>query len=180
MKKNLVLLLFAGFSILCLIGGCKRIDKKTQFDIVYDETFVIPSSTGINLPFNIITPDIESNSATTFEVNDTRKDLVESIKLKKLTLTLSSPPNGDFSFLKSLSIFLSADGLEETKIAWIENISADSKSLELEVSQDDLKEYIKKDKFTLRLNTEKDELVTSDHHIELHSVFFVDAKILGQ
>nr|WP_299206097.1 hypothetical protein [uncultured Brumimicrobium sp.] len=44
----------------------------------------------------------------------------------------------------------------------------------------DLKEYIKADKFTLRLNTKTDETINSDHHIENHSVFYVDAKILGQ
>lgn len=43
----------------------------------FDETIVIPSSAGINLPFDILTPDLEINSELIFEINDTRKDLVE-------------------------------------------------------------------------------------------------------
>jgi hypothetical protein len=176
-KKLFLLLAIGSLSL----SGCKEIDKLTQFNMDYNETVVILSSTGINLPFNLFTPDVESNSESTFSVNDTRKDLVEEIRLTKLDLTLTSPSNGDFSFLKSIEIFISADGLSEVKIAWKENIPSDVDNyIELETSDTDLKEYIKKDKFKLRLNTVTDELITSDQHIDIHSVFFVDAKILGQ
>ena len=67
MKKNI--LIFA--AILSLLIGCKKIDKLTQFDMNYDQTVVIPSSTGVNLPFNIFSPDVQSNSETTFAINDT-------------------------------------------------------------------------------------------------------------
>jgi len=50
----------------------------------------------------------------------------------------------------------------------------------LDLADVDLKEFIKKDKFVLRLNTVTDELINSDQYIDVYSVFFVDAKILGQ
>lgn len=176
--KNL-LLIFA--TLLTLLVGCKKINKLTQFDMEYNETVTIPSSTGINLPFNLFTPDVKSNSESTFAVNDTRKDLIEEIKLTQLDLTLTSPSNGDFKFLKSIEIFISADGLSEVKVAWKENISSSiGKYLELETTETDLQEFIKKDNFTLRVSTVTDEVLTSDQHIDVHSVFFVDAKILGQ
>ena len=49
----------------------------------------------------------------------------------------------------------------------------------LDTSDTDLKEYIKKDEFSLRLNTVTDELISTDHELEVNSTFFVDAKILG-
>lgn len=164
-----------------VLNACKKIDKLTQFNMEYNESIVIPSSTGINLPFNIFTPDVKSNSESTFAVNDTRKDLIEEIILKKLDLTLTSPSNGNFGFLKSVEIFISADGLSEVKIAWKSDIPAKiDKYLELDRTSTDLKEYIKKDEFTLRVSTVTDELLASDHQIDVHSTFFVDAKILGQ
>lgn len=166
--------------IIISIFGCNVIDKLTQFDMEFNETAVIPSSTGINLPFNILTPDIETNSESTFAVNDTRKDLIEEIILKTLDLKITSPSNADFSFLKSINLYISAVGLNEVKIAWKDNIPSDATILNLDVTGVDLKEYIKADKFSLRLNTETDELLASDYHIDIHSVFFVDAKILGQ
>jgi hypothetical protein len=177
MKKIFILIII----ILVTVTGCRLIDKLTQFNMEYDMSVVIPASTGINLPINIITPDVSSNSASTFAVHDTRKDLIEKIKLTKMELTLTSPSNGDFGFLKSIEIFILADGLPEEKIAWKDNIpSSGVQFLALETTESDLKEFIKKDEFTLRLNTITDELITSDHEIDIHSVFFVDAKILGQ
>jgi hypothetical protein len=173
--KKIILVLCITLSVL----GCKKIDELTQFDMEFNETTVIPSTIGINLPFNIFTPDIETNSESTFEVNDTLKDFIEEIILTTLDLTITSPSNADFSFLKSINVYISTEGLNEVKIAWKENVPSEVTLLNLDVTGVDLKEYIKADKFSLRLNTETDELLASDHHIDVHSVFFVDAKILG-
>lgn len=176
MNKQLILLVF-----ILAIFGCQKIDELTQFEMDFTEIVVIPSSIGINLPFNINTPDVETNSESTFAVNDTRKDLIEEIKLKSFILTLKSPTNADFSFLESISVYISADGLSEVKIAWENNVTSDiEKVLNLEITDLDLKDYIMKDDFNLRLNTVTDELIMSDYTISIKSVFFVDAEILGQ
>ena len=177
MKIRIIIISIA----LIALGACKKIDKLTQFNMEYTESVTIPSSAGIDLPFNVFTPDVQTNSESTFDVNDTRKDLIEEILLNQLDLTLSSPSNADFSFLKSIEIYLSADGLSEIKVAWKDDIPNNvGKYIELETSSKDLKEYIKKDEFKLRVNTVTDELLATDHEIDIHSVFFVDAKILGQ
>jgi hypothetical protein len=169
--------IFAFIGIILLSASC---DKLTQFDMEYDSSVVIQSNTGINLPFNVYSPDIETNSESTFEINDTRKDLIETVILKSLVLNITSPNNGDFSFLESVEIFINADGLSEEKIAGKTNIPESiGAELTLETTGIDIQEYIKADNFQLRLNTVTDEIITSDHHIDLHSVFFVDAKILG-
>lgn len=171
-------ILLIGVAMMLLFSTCKKVDKLTHFNMEYNEPFVIPSSTGINLLFNLVTPDIQTNSEATFETNDTRKDLVNQINLKKLDLTLTSPTNGDFTFLKSIEIFISADGLPEEKIAWNEDVPATvGPYLELETSNSDLKEYIKKDKFSLRMSTVTDKLVNADQHINVHSILLVDAKL---
>jgi hypothetical protein len=178
MKHNFILIL--SFSTL-LLFSCKKIAEKTQFDMDFTQTITIQSSTGVNLPFNIMSPDIETNSESTFAINDTRKDLIEEILLNSLDLKLTSPPNGDFSFLESISIFLSAEGIGETKIAWMDEVpNSTSNTLSLNITQSDLKEFIKKDEFELRVNTVTDEILTSNHTIDVLSSFHVDAEILGQ
>lgn len=146
----------------------------------YNESVVVPASTGINLPITLITPKIESNSSSKFAANDTRKDLVEEIKLQSMVLDLTSPNDEDFSFLESIEIFLSAEGLNEIKIAWKTNITSTSNQLNLQTSDKDLKAYLKKDEFTLKVTTVTDEALSRDHHIDINSVFWVDAKVLGQ
>ncbi len=176
MKKCLLLILFV-----MVFVGCEKIDKLTQFNLEYNETFTIPSTTIINLPINLTTPDIESNSESSFAVNDTRKDLIEEIILNQLALNLESPEDSDFGFLKSIEIYISADDLDDVKIAWKNDISASSgKYIELETSEIDVKEFIKKDEFILKVTTITNEAPSSDHVINIYSVFYVDAKILGQ
>lgn len=94
-------------------------------------------------------------------------------------MVISSPSDADFSFLESIDIFISADGLEELKIASKVEVPETVSALDLEVSDADLKEYIKKDSYSLRLNTVTDEAMSQDHQVDVKSTFFVDAKILG-
>ena len=177
MKKHLTLFVF----VLLLSFSCSTIDKFTQFEMAYTESVIIESMIGINLPFNLFTPAISSNSESVFEVNDTRKDRIEEVILTSLDLTLSVPENGDFSFLKSIEIYISAADLDELKIAWKDDIPADTgNTIELDTAGEDFKEYIIEDEFTLRVNTVTDEIITSDHQIDIHAVFFVDAEVLGQ
>ena len=158
--------------------SCEKVNEFTQFEMEYKQTVTIPASSGIDLPINLTTPEQETNASSTFESNDTRKDLIEEIKLITLSLTVLNPSDADFSFLKEIEIFLDAEGLDEERIAWRENIPDDVGSmLDLEVSDQDLQEYIKKSNYTLRVRTVTEEALNEDHDIEVRSVFFVDAKL---
>ncbi|MET2985817.1 hypothetical protein [Aureibaculum conchae] len=174
-KYFLVLIL-----VLTALISCDEIDNLTKFNMDYDSSMTIPSSTGINLPFVLNTPEMQSNSESEFESNNTHKDLIEDIRLRVLELTLTSPDNEDFSFLESIKIFIVADGLQEIEIAFNEDVAATTgKTLKLETIDVDIKDYIKKDKFSLKVEAVTDEVIAADHHINIHSEFFVDAKILG-
>jgi hypothetical protein len=160
--------------------NCDKLDELTKFEIEYSQRATIPSSTGVNLPFDVFTPEMETNSESKFAVNDTRKDLIEEINLTELELIIISPDNADFSFLNSIEVFISAENLEEIQIASLNEVPENvGNKITLNTSDIDLKEYIKKDEFSLRLKTVTDELISTDHELEVNSTFFVDAKILG-
>jgi hypothetical protein len=168
------------FITVCLLNSCDKLDELTKFDLAYDSMVEIKSSANLNLPFDVFTPDVETNSESEFEVNDTRKDLVEEIRLTKLSLNITSLNNQDFTFLESIEVFLSAEGLQEIRIAYIEDVpDTTGNSISLNLEDMDLKDYIKKDKVNLRLNTVTDKVLTNDVSITVQSIFFVDAKILG-
>ena len=70
--------------------------------------------------------------------------------------------------------------MPEISLASADNIPNNvGKTLALVVSNKDFNEYIAKDKFSLRLNTVTDQVIASDHELNMHAVFFVDAKVLG-
>ena len=160
--------------------GCEAIDRLTMFNMDYQTNYTVPASTVINLPIDILTPDITTNSTSTFQQNDTRADLVESIKLNSLTLTLENPEDSNFNFLKELRIFLSADGLQEIEIAFVtDNPNSGTKTLQLETTGAELREYIKKPEFQLRVQTITDQAISRNHDIRIDCRFRVDAEVLG-
>ena len=161
--------------------GCKLIDELTHFDIEYNYTFILPAFGGINLDnLNIESPDLENNTESTFEINNTRKDLVERATLKKFNVTILEPTDGNFTFLTKIEIFVKTVALEEKLIAWKDNIPNDiGNYLELKTTNIDLKKYLTSDVIRVRLKTTSSSPLTEDLLLDLKSTVEVDAKIFG-
>ena len=167
---------------MCLVMmiACKDLEKLTEFSMSYSSNITIPKSTGLDLPVTVPTPDIETNSESEFAVNDTRKDMVEEIFLTGLDMTITSPDDQTFSFLESIRVYIVAEDLPEIEVAYQENVSISAGSqLSLETTGENLREYIIKDAFNLRVKTVTDEVLSYDTDIKIDSRFFVNAKVLG-
>ena len=179
MKLKNPLLAFVAVSV--ILTSCKLIDKLTQFNVPYTSNFIIPASPIPGLLGDIFTPDISTNSEQVFSNNNTNSGLLEQVLLKTLKLTITSPSGKKFDFLKSADVYLSADGLAEIKVASIDNIddATVGSSINMVTSNEDLKEYLKKSKFKIRVVTTTDKIVTEDVSVKIDASFFVDAKILG-
>lgn len=176
MKQLLPNLLF-----IVLIGmlstGCKK--KLTQFYVDYNSKVTVQSTFGQWIPFSVMTPEMNTNSEAEFESNDTRKDRINTIYLKDLILTIDSPSNETFSFLNSIEVYVSSPNVEETKVAFKNPVpSSTSKNLVCDLVDKDLQEYIKDERFTIRIATVTDETIPQDVEINVYSNFLVDAKLI--
>ncbi|HET8861000.1 hypothetical protein [Marivirga sp.] len=173
---------FALIAALLFFSGCniqETIEDITTFNINNSVEFTVPGASGINLPFDIGTPDVNTSSQQTFENNNTRADLVENVNLSALTLTINNPNDRTFSFMKSLSISISNDTEGPTLIAEITDIPENIGSvLELETTGANLDEYIKKSTYDLQFEVVTRESVSSDTDITADMVFEVRAKVL--
>ena len=167
--------------LIIIFNGCKIIDELTHFDIDYNYTFTLPAYGGINLDnLNIESNNLENDTESTFEINDTRKDLVERATLKKFNVTILEPTDGNFAFLDKIEIFVKTESLEEKLIAWKDNIPSDvGNYLKLETTNSDLKKYLTSDAIRVRLKTTSSKPLTEDLLLDLKSTVEVDAKILG-
>jgi hypothetical protein len=169
------------FILIFIFYGCKMIDELTHFKIDYNYTFILPSFGGINLDnLNVESNDLENDTESTFENNDTRRDLVERATLKKFNVTILEPIEAKFTFINKVEIFVKTDALEEKLIAWKENIPNDiGNYLELETTSSDLKKYLASDAIRARLKTTSSSPLMEDLLLDLKSTVEVDAKILG-
>lgn len=164
------------FAVLFSFSSCKK--KLTQFYIDYNTSVVLQSSAGTLIPISLSTPDVETNSTTEFENNDTRADRIRSILLKELTLTITSPANETFSFLSSVEVYISSPYNSEQRIAFKENIpNTVGNTITCDLIDMDLKDFIKEKTFKIRIKYITDETTTQDVSINIYSNFLVDAKI---
>ena len=176
MKKNLLL----SITTFVLLLNCSIVDELTKFDIDYQTNYSIAPTTLINSPFSIFTPDVTTESESTFENNNTRTDLIESIKLKNIKLTIESPEDGTFNFLKEIHVYIEANDIDEVEIANRFNLEdINSNTILLDIIDEELKAFIKKDSYKLRVKTVTDETINETHTIIIDTKFRVDAKILG-
>lgn len=158
--------------------ACDKVKSLTQFHMDYNETVTIPSSSGINLPFNLYSPEVETNSEATFAIHDTRKDLVSEVFLEKTELSVKSPPDRNFSFLKSIAVFIDAEGMSEKKIAWQDDIDSQASTIQLITTKENIRDYIVQEAFNLRVNTVTKEFITSDYDINIYTLLFVNARLI--
>lgn len=174
---KLIQLLVLGF-VISLIS-CKKDKGLFGFDIEYEVNFTIPSSAGVSIPISVATPPVSTSSSSKFSNNNTSANKIKQITLESLELTITSPNGKTFSFLESIKLYISADGLDEILLASKENISdAVGGSIFLETSEDSFAEYIKKDEFDIRTEVVTDETLVQDIDIRADMQFNVRASPL--
>ncbi len=162
------------------ITSCKLLNKLTQFYISYNTSYSYPEGLPVNVPANTPTPDIETDIQQKFKNNNTNSDLVQSVKLDKLVLTITPDGKQTFSFLNRVDIYITAPGLAETLVAYKYGIdNAVGNTLDLDVTDAELKQYLTTDSFGLHIKSVTDETISSGITVNVSAKFFVDAKILG-
>jgi len=170
---GLLLLLFA-----LSLFSCNALKKLQQFYINYNTQVVFPANIPVNLPLSITSPEIQTNSSQVFQNNNTSSNLIQSITLNKLSLKITSPSGQTFSFLQSVSVYISTDSLPEVEIAYDNNIPANvGDSLALSVTNADLENYIKAIK--MRIAGTTDQLLTTNVDATVNAQFFVQANLLA-
>ena len=164
--------------VLLATTSCKKDSIGIRFKMDYETSFTVSSGNLLNLPFDVFTPDVTTNSQAEFEANDTRKDKIQEIKLETLKLTITAPQGAKFDFLKSVYLTIEATGLPDQRVAYIENVADGQTELNLLVEDANLAEYIKMDKFGLKEETTIDKTLNQDVEIRANMSFAVKANPL--
>jgi hypothetical protein len=173
MKKGIILLTLIVFTAF----GCKKLKELTTFDIKNTAQFTIPKTALINTPVLDTTP-VHSSSKFAFESHNTNANNVEEIKLKSLRLSIVDPPGQNFNFLKSIEIFISAPGLNEVRLAYLETIPQNVNAIDLITTGEKLDEYIKGESYSLRISAVTTLSLTENVQVQSDMVFSVRAKLL--
>lgn len=155
------------------LTGCKKL---IQFHMEYDNNITIPASTPVGVPFDIMTPETTTNADQQAGNNGTAANLITKISLGSLQLKILNPASGNFNFLKSVEIFLNATDLPEVRVAYDLDVPATGLTeLPLTCTNADLKDYLRKPAYSVRVKALTDEALDQDTEINIHTKFDVDA-----
>ena len=170
-QKSTITILAATLAII----SCSVVDKLLTFTISNTATIKIESGLPIGGVFEIVTPDITTNSSKEFENNNTKANLVKDVKLNSLNLTITDPSGKSFSFLKSVRLYISTDASDEMELAYLEDINTTSNTITLIPNTIKLDKYIKPSSYTIRTSAVLKETVTKDITIAANMKFKVTA-----
>ncbi len=175
---KLYFLITASFCI--AFSSCNKIDELTNFTVDFEQEATIPASTVVDLPIDIISPPMETKYEETYSEYNTAVDLIESVKLNQIKISLKAPEGGNFDYLKSAELYLMAEGLETIKLAGVTDVPEGLTELELDVDSDaDLKAYYESGEITSQIKAETDQLISEEQTINTFIQIKIDAKILG-
>jgi hypothetical protein len=158
-----------------IFSSCEKINELLTFNIEDEVTFTIENQFGINLPFEIPLPNIKTNATREFENQNTKADLVKNVSLEELKLTIISPTNKTFSFIKSIRLFVAAENIDEAEIAYEYEISSNAQTINLSPTGVKLDEYLKAGSYSLRTEVTLRETLTEDIQIKVNLNFKVTA-----
>ncbi len=174
--KKIIFVLF----VAVLFTGCDKVSELTRFDIPISRSIDVPALATVLPTGHKATLTVSPNLGEELSKRSLSSDRIEEIVLKSLGLELTSPTTGDLTFLKSVTVEISAEGLEKKRIAYAENVPDNvGKTLTLAVENVDLKNYFLKESITLEVTLATDKVTTSIYSLKVNSVFTVDLKVLG-
>ncbi|MBJ2125648.1 MULTISPECIES: hypothetical protein [unclassified Flavobacterium] len=158
-----------------LFSSCNTVDDLLTFTISNNASIKIQSTTPINLPLEIITPEVTTNSSAEFQNNKTKASLVKDVKIKSLKLTITDPSDKTFTFLKSIHLYISTANSDEIELAYQDNINVSSNTIDLICTDKRLDEYIKADSYKIRTQVTLKETLTKDVTVKADMKFKVTA-----
>ena len=160
---------------LTVLTYCKEVQELLTFTISDETEFTVESTSPLNLPIEIATPTVTTNSNQKFENNNTKASLVKDVKLSELRLTVTNPSGKTFSFMKSVHIYISTDQNSEIELAYLDEFPANVGSVTLNTTDKKLDAYVKASSYNLRTRIVTDETLTQPVDIKVDLTFKVTA-----
>jgi hypothetical protein len=176
-KKNLTLFANLVILVLAVSFSCKKIEDLFTFTISNESSTTIPSSSPVNLPFNVSSPSVTTNSSQQFKNNNTDVKYVRNIILKNLQLTITSPSAQNFDFLKSIHIYISTGSSDEIELASLDQVPTGVNAITLIPTTAALDTYVKAPSYNLRTQVVTSQILTQDVTIDILSQFKVTANL---
>lgn len=156
MKK---LILSAAFLPLLVFTSCDALKDKVavKFDVPYSSEVAVkglpgnPTIPSTGMKLTLFSTAEATKSDEYIKQNNTSSELLQEAKLSELKLEMKAPENQNFDLVDSIWVYLSATGMTEIKAAYKYDIPKNTKSIEMNLEDINVKDYFLKDSIFLRV-----------------------------
>jgi hypothetical protein len=123
-------------------GSCKKQKVDLHFDMNVSTINFVVDTTSSTGNVSLASTSFTSNLNQTLSDNSINIKDVESIKLTGAEFTIESPAGANFNVIDKVYSYLSAPGLVETRIAYLDTVPQNVSYLSLHTDAADIKEYL--------------------------------------
>jgi hypothetical protein len=173
MKKHLLLFIVSA----ALLSGCKKEEEKPEeFFITYhNNLFTIPQATPVNVSGEYEIKMLYTNTEELFRMGgNVPSDKIIETKVSTLEVAMYSAHYQKpmvVDFLKSVTVYMKADGLPEIEVGSIDSIADGLEIVNLPFITHDVGEYLKKPTLKLRAKAITDKAIANDLYLEVNVGF---------
>jgi len=178
MKKILFISLVLSF---LSFTACEETNLVINFNLNQaDIAFTLSADDVVNSngePIEVITP---AQSTLTGDMADYADKLekVESAKLSTLRVSIVSPTSQKFSFVNEVKFYITGTGIPETLVGSKSNIDATASSVELDINDVELVQFIRSGEVSARVVFTTDEGVDQDCDMISQMTYAITANAL--
>jgi hypothetical protein len=154
-----------------LSASCSK--KTFVFHTHYDLDFKIPAVTTSVPPVNAVVPISLESEITN---NDSRVDLIEKATLESFYIDLTEPKNRTFSWCEEIHMYLIAEGVPETEIAYALHIDPLATHIDLTPTGANLAAYLKQKTYKVKVTVMVREVFNEEMRVTGRMNFRIESR----
>jgi uncharacterized beta-barrel protein YwiB (DUF1934 family) len=178
MKKSLFI--FLTLSILSF-AACEQSDLTINFDLTQaDIEFTLSADDVVNSNGETVEISTPAQSTLTGDMEQyaDKLDKVESAKLSTLRVSIVAPTTQKFSFVNEVKFYITGAGIPETLVGSKSSIDATASSVDLEIEDVELVEFIRSGEVSTRVSFMTDEGIDQDCDMKAEMTYTIRANAL--
>lgn len=155
------------------LNSCRNNQKDLfSFNLSGETNFTIPSSTNLNQEVVLLTDAITSGMPTVYSDHSTSSAHIFSVEMAKLKLKILSPSGANMTFIDSIGVYITADGLDTTYIGGVSYVPESAGAeISLDMLYPNIKSYLFENEFKLIFHTTLDKIISDDYSIDVEMLF---------
>ena len=158
--------------------SCSKLTHTTFYE-EFNESVAVPRQVLLASTDTFTTPEIPTNVSGTLSANNTSPSLVQSVELQAMTLTITAPAGQSLAPLRDVQIFILTDSLPAIQIASQYNISTKSDTLNMNVTDAQLRPYLLSNSFKIKAVTTNSAAITQAMTVNIYLKFQFQANLLA-